>query len=135
MTDECLGREGQRVAVTASMRVRVLPPHRLHTAPRTARARAHARPHARACRPVSHAAAAGRLQRQMPPPTPRATCPSRSDLVWAQSCTISTVTRVLIGRLPRRQGVWFVGLLNRLGAPRPGRSHPLTTATNENLAW
>lgn len=99
------------------------------------RARAHARPHARACRPVSHAAAAGRLQRQMPPPTPRATCPSRSDLVWAQSCTISTVTRVLIGRLPRRQGVWFVGLLNRLGAPRPGRSHLLTTATNENVAW
>lgn len=98
-------------------------------------ARAHARPHARACRPVSHAAAAGRLQRQMPPPTPRATCPSRSDLVWAQSCTISTVTRVLIGRLPRRQGVWFVGLLSRLGAPRPGRSHLLTTATNENLAW
>lgn len=110
------------------------PPHRStqRPAPR-ARARTSPRSRVQASLPRS----SGRQAPETDAPTHLASHLSlpRSDLVWAQSCTISTVTRVLIGRLPRRQGVWSVGLVSRLGAPRPGRSHLLTTATNESLAW
>lgn len=113
------------------------PPHTHRSTQRPAsRARARTSPRSRV--QASLPRSSGRQAPGTDAPTHHASHLSlpRSDLVWAQSCTISTVTRVLlIGRLPRRQGVWSVGLVSRLGAPRPGRSHLLTTATNESLAW